>query len=64
MGPTEKHEQEFIEASIEKERIPNHPEYSEYSLPDAEGEALEPGQLRRIIIERTEISQLIGEFWD
>lgn len=58
---TEKHEQEFIEASIEKERIPNHPEYS---LPDAEGEALEPGQLRRIIIERTDISQLIGEFWD
>ena len=28
------------------------------------GEALEPGQLRRIIIERTDISQLIGEFWD
>lgn len=61
MGPTEKHEQEYIDNWIESERQPNHPEYS---LPDREGEALEPGQLRRIIIERTDISQLIGEFWD
>lgn len=45
-----------------------------YNLPDKNGEALEPGQLGRIVLERirlecTEVYQqnfddLIGEFWD
>lgn len=66
MGPTEKFEQEFIDASIESERVPNH---SEYSLPDAEGEALEPEQLtqiakeyERLVIEKPEAAQFFWKF--
>lgn len=47
---TEKLEQEFIDAWIEAERVPNH----EYRLPDAEGEALPPQALGKVVLENTD----------
>lgn len=47
---TEKFEQEYIDAWIEEERQPNH----QYVLPDKEGEALEPGQLAKPVLENTD----------
>jgi len=35
-----------------------------YNLPDRDGEALEPGQLKEISDDYYDISELIGEYWD
>lgn len=46
---TEALDQEFIDAWIEDERKSNH-----YTLPDAEGEALPPRALGRVVLENTD----------